>query len=211
MMLFHTASLCLVLCVTATEPAIPKPEETTVRIECRGKLRHGLVAIGGESTGTSITFDGTTWELKLPNEDSRSLADKLNKKTATVVGTLRHVRGVEVASRWIVDVDKLSAGEAEVKGVPKNEWATISVTGPLKRTGDQTDSTTGSSVAAGGIVWRLDFSEHRELDEKSKLFDGQAVTVRGRFVRTVAPQSSAIPTPASLQLKVSLIEVASQR
>ena len=53
---------------SAAEPQATRQSEPSIRVECHGKLRYGVVAIGGETTGTTITFDGMTWELKLPDE-----------------------------------------------------------------------------------------------------------------------------------------------
>ncbi|MBC8113826.1 MAG: hypothetical protein H7062_05575, partial [Candidatus Saccharimonas sp.] len=92
----------------AAEPQVAKQGEPSIRVECHGKLRHPVVAIGGETTGTTITFDGMTWDLKLPDEASRTFAKDHHKQPTTAVGTLRRVVGTEVPVRWIVEVEKLS-------------------------------------------------------------------------------------------------------
>lgn len=181
--------LTLFSIAVAAEQADSKVSESVVRVECVGKLRHGQVAIGGETTGTTITFDGTTWELKLSTAESRDQAEKLHKKPVTVTGTLRHVRGVEVPSRWIVDVEKLAESDLEPKGDVKTESANIALVGVLKRQADQVDSSTGAagaSVTVGGITWRLDFGDNRELESKSKALDGKLVSAQGVFVRAEA-------------------------
>lgn len=76
-----------------------------VKVEVRGKLKTGIFAIGGETTGTIITAGNITWELDLGrNAKLLALAKKYNGKTATVHGTLTFKRGVERKSRWIVKV-----------------------------------------------------------------------------------------------------------
>src|SRR4051812_21351718 len=76
-----------------------------VKVEIKGKLQTGVMAIGGESTGIVITADGARFELDLgKNKEWHELADKLNGKTALVTGNLATRKGVEVKSRTIVTV-----------------------------------------------------------------------------------------------------------
>ncbi|UUO07986.1 hypothetical protein M4951_06630 [Blastopirellula sp. J2-11] len=87
--------------------------EGSIQVTVVGKLQSGLVAIGGGTTGTTITAQGITWELNLSqNEQLRKLADTLNGKQVKVTGSLERKAGVEIAERWIVTVKKLSAAAA---------------------------------------------------------------------------------------------------
>ena len=82
-----------------------------VKVFIRGKLQTGIVAIGGETTGTIITSGNVTWELNLGDDKSlRQQAEELNEKPVIVTGMLTRKEGVEIRERWIVDV-------AELKGV----------------------------------------------------------------------------------------------
>lgn len=86
-----------------------KAPASYVRVEVKGKLRTGIVAIGGETTGTIITAGNITWELDLGrNARLRAAAKKLNGKTVVVKGTLTRKRGVEIRERWIVTVKSLT-------------------------------------------------------------------------------------------------------
>src|SRR5689334_1071591 len=70
-----------------------------------GTLRTGIVAIGGETTGTTISAKGIKWELDFgKNAELRAAAEKLDGKQVTVTGTLERRSGVEVKERWIVTV-----------------------------------------------------------------------------------------------------------
>ena len=80
----------------------------SIRVEVTGKLTHGIVAIGGETTGSTITANGITWELFYgPNLELNQAADRLNGKQVRVTGSLERRQGVEVRVRWIVTVERL--------------------------------------------------------------------------------------------------------
>lgn len=88
-------------------PAEDKSEDS-IEVTVFGTLKSGLVAIGGETTGTTITAKGITWELDLSESAPfAKLAEKLNGKRAMVKGSLERRKGVEVAERWIVHVTAL--------------------------------------------------------------------------------------------------------
>jgi hypothetical protein len=89
-----------------------KGEATYVKVEIKGLLKTGVMAIGGETTGTTITAGTMTFELDFgKNKEFRELAEKLNGKTAIAHGTLNIRKGVEVKLRSIVTVTDLKAGE----------------------------------------------------------------------------------------------------
>ena len=81
-----------------------------LKIEAKGKIATGIVAIGGETTGTTITTPGGTFELDFSkNKDLQAQAEKLNGKIGVVTGTLAIRKGVEVRQRFIVTVATLKA------------------------------------------------------------------------------------------------------
>lgn len=93
--------------VAKEEPA-RQTSEDSIKVTVFGTLKTGLVAIGGETTGTTITAKGITWELDLSESTSFiELAEKLDGKRAVVQGSLERRAGVEVAERWVVKVTAL--------------------------------------------------------------------------------------------------------
>jgi hypothetical protein len=79
-----------------------------VRVEIRGTLRTGVMAIGAETTGTTIHANNVVWELDFG--DNRELKDRaatLNRKSVLVTGTYEKRKGVEVKERHIVKVTTL--------------------------------------------------------------------------------------------------------
>ena len=85
------------------------PVEESISVTVVGKLRTGIVAIGGETTGTTITAKGIKWELDFgKNAELRAAAEKLNGKQVTVNGTLERRSGIEVKERWIVAVSSVN-------------------------------------------------------------------------------------------------------
>jgi hypothetical protein len=98
------AVLAAILCTGTLAPAADH-----IKVDVQGKLKTGLVAIGGETTGTVITANGVTWELDFAqNADLRKLADSLNGKEVRVTGTLYVKEGVTIKrQRTIVKVESL--------------------------------------------------------------------------------------------------------
>ncbi len=89
-------------------PGLAKGKIIEVRV--RGTLKHGIFAIGGETTGTTIRFGKTTWELDLRNEKTvGSAVESLNGKPVVVTGSLRTQKGVEIAKRTILNVKSISS------------------------------------------------------------------------------------------------------
>ena len=81
----------------------------SIKVTVIGTLSSGIVAIGGETTGTAIASKGITWELKM-RPDQQKVADRLNGKRAIVEGELERRAGVELKERWIVTVASLKSG-----------------------------------------------------------------------------------------------------
>jgi hypothetical protein len=104
---FVTAALVLAASSFPVASAEDK-DDGQIKVEIKGKLATGIVAIGGETTGTTITARGATWDLDLgKNEALHRLAEQLNGKMVQVTGTARVVQGVERGPRTIVTVATL--------------------------------------------------------------------------------------------------------
>jgi len=83
-----------------------------IKVEIKGTLSTGVMAIGGETTGTIIQSGDVRWELDFgDNKELRQTAAKLNRKTVIVTGTYERRRGVEIRERHIVKVATLKAAE----------------------------------------------------------------------------------------------------
>ena len=107
--------MLLALCIAGlVVSADPKPDvDDSITVTVVGTLRTGIVAIGGETTGTTITAKGVTWELELgENADFRKAVDRLDGKKVRIEGALERRQGVEIPERWIVTVTKLKEAEA---------------------------------------------------------------------------------------------------
>lgn len=81
-----------------------------IQVQITGRLTAGIMAIGGETTGTTVSANGITWELDFV-EDAQlvELAEKLDGQQAYVTGSLTRRAGVEIGERWIVRVTSLTA------------------------------------------------------------------------------------------------------
>jgi hypothetical protein len=80
-----------------------------IKVEVRGTITAGVVAIGGETTGITITAGKTTLELEIKDPKLNALAEKLDGKKAVATGTLEIRPGVEIPQRRIVVVTALQA------------------------------------------------------------------------------------------------------
>jgi F5/8 type C domain len=80
-----------------------------IKVEIKGTLETGLMAIGGETTGTVIRVNDVTWELDFGgNKELKESATKLNKKTVLLTGTYQKIKGVEIRERHIIKVATLN-------------------------------------------------------------------------------------------------------
>ena len=87
--------------------------EESIQVDVVGTLKTGILAIGAETTGSTITAKGVTWELDFGKNDKlRAEAEKLNGKLARVKGSLERRPGVEIKERWIVTVSELANAAA---------------------------------------------------------------------------------------------------
>lgn len=82
-----------------------------IRVEARGTINAQVMAIGGETTGVTITAGQVTWELDIHDPEMRAAAEKLHGRSAVIRGTLQRLQGVEIRERWIVKVESLSAAK----------------------------------------------------------------------------------------------------
>src|SRR5262245_3766508 len=96
----------ILMCAAMTAEAQSTSESIAVVVV--GTIRTGVVAIGGETTGVTITAKGITWELDLgKNPEFVETAKKLNGKQASVTGSLERKTGIEVPFRLIVNVKSI--------------------------------------------------------------------------------------------------------
>src|SRR5262249_1965587 len=104
--LFAVAAL---LCLLAL-PALAADKDAPKEVQVQGTLKTGIVAIGGETTGTIIKTKTGTFELDLgKNKELRALVKKLDGKEVVVSGPLQVRKGVEVKERRIITVKTLKA------------------------------------------------------------------------------------------------------
>jgi hypothetical protein len=80
-----------------------------IKVVFQGKLRTGVVAIGGETTGAEISNGEVTWDLDLSGDESLAKrADSSHKKVVVVRGELKKPKGeLERANRMVILVKSL--------------------------------------------------------------------------------------------------------
>lgn len=151
------------------------PREPSVSITCTGRLRDGVVAIGGETTGTTLSSKHVTWELRLIRESDRAFARQNNKETVTVVGIVQRVAGVERPARWIVDVHELQAAERDVA----HPHTRIKVVGRVQSTGDRCGDGFEIAIRVGEQRWPLAFEDESGLKAVAETSIGLTVELTG--------------------------------
>src|SRR5215207_5969576 len=83
-------------------------EDGYIDVEIKGTLETGIIAVGGETTGTIIKAGKVTWELDLGGKkELTEVAEKLNKQPVIVTGRYQQKAGVEIPVRHIVTVKTL--------------------------------------------------------------------------------------------------------
>lgn len=101
----------LMMVALGASPAAPAGDY--IRVEIRGTLRTGMMAIGGETTGTVVSARGATWELDLTQlPEGRQRAESLAGRRVLVKGSLEIRPGVERRERAIVAVSSLEPAPA---------------------------------------------------------------------------------------------------
>jgi hypothetical protein len=100
------AVLLVGLAVNAADKDDKKEEN---KIEVKGKLRTGIVAVGGQTTGIIVETRNGSYELELgKDKELRARAEKLDKKEVEVHGTLIIKKALEgQKDRMIIIVKKL--------------------------------------------------------------------------------------------------------
>lgn len=94
----------------ATLPIKALDDGKTLEVMARGVLADGIVAIGGETTGTVVKVGKITWELDLSGDPKfKASAKEQNGKSVIVVGKVKKKDGVEVKTRTILKVEGLTA------------------------------------------------------------------------------------------------------
>ena len=177
------SGISLTFCMFAA--ADDTPPEPSVSVQCCGRVRDGIVAIGCETTGTTITFNRMVWELQLPDAAARGFATAHNKEFVNVTGTLRRIAGTEVEERWIVDVKTFSERDA----TKDKEGTRLTIQGMLRATDPRTDDSPEFTIDADGQVWPVDLTSDATRLVKAESLVGKPVLVTGSLERVTEEDS----------------------
>jgi hypothetical protein len=177
--------------------------EPAVTVEFCGRLRHGLMAIGGETTGTTIAAGPVIWELELSDDAERAFAEDHHKKQVVVTGKLRTVAGQEMGIRRIIEVLKI----AKADPAKNREGVQVSVEGILLASDAGDTDTKEMTIEAGGQIWVCDFSGRSQpkLKVTAQSLVGQPVRITGS-PETPPKQSGEVPVQIKVQALRSLTE-----
>lgn len=168
--------ISLTLCAFAM--ADESPPKSSVSVDCCGRVRHGVVAVGCETTGTTITFNRIVWELQLNDEAARNFAKKHHKETVVVTGKLRKVAATETKVRWIVDVESMS----ERDPAKDEEGTRLTISGTLRAT-DHRGAASGMIIDADDEIWPISASADAKEEVNPQSLVGQTVLAKGSVER----------------------------
>jgi hypothetical protein len=108
-------ALAATLLFAGVAAAAAKDDESYIKVEIKGKVKTGIIAIGGETTGVTIATKDGGLELEATGDQLKAL-EKLDGKDAVVTGTLTMKKGVEIPGmRLIVKVATVKAADAKEK------------------------------------------------------------------------------------------------
>ena len=169
--------------VVADEP----PAKPSVSAECCGRLRHGIVTIGGETTGTTITFNRIVWELQLNDDAARNFAKKHHSQQIVVTGQLRKVVGTETMPRWIIDVNSMT----KVDPTKVNEGSKLTILGTLRTTDPSKNDGTEMMVDVEDKTWPIDISSDAKLRANAKSLVGESIVAKCHVERTDEEDSTS--------------------
>ncbi|VAX40407.1 hypothetical protein MNBD_PLANCTO02-365 [hydrothermal vent metagenome] len=159
-----------------------KENKDYVKVEVHGKLQTGIMAIGGETTGTRISANGITWEVDLgKNPKLRKKGEGLGGKKVVLTGLLTRRKGVEIRERWIVVIESIKAAGNQKE---KKDYVKVEVHGKLQ-TGIMAigGETTGTRISANGITWEVDLGKNPKLRKKGEGLGGKKVVLTGLLTR----------------------------
>ena len=180
-----TLTVCT-FAVTVEPP--PKPSvKPSVLAECCGRMRHGIVAIGGETTGTTITFNHIVWELQLNDDAARNFAKKHHSEPVVVTGMLRNVAGTEAKPRWIIDVNSMS----KVDPKKHDEGGKLTMRGTLRATDRARNDGNEMSVDVDDKTWPIDISSDAVLHANAMALVGESIVAKCHVERTDKEDSAS--------------------
>ena len=161
---------------TSSAESPPKPVEFII-VELSGKIEVGLVAIGGETTGSESSALGWKFELDFPNRQFATTAGELaqSEKPAYVKGRFRLVKGVERPDRWVIDVTTIKQAE------PSSEFVRVECQGKFKAN-DRIGTVMGNTVKTSGVSWFADLSAAKNPEAQQRILEERGIVrLAGEF------------------------------
>jgi hypothetical protein len=103
-----TAGVRRVIVAETLEADAGKGRGERIDVTVQGTLKTGVMAIGAETTGVTLTANGVVWELELQGKQLET-AGHLNGSKVRVAGRLTRPHGVEIRNRIVVKVRSIKA------------------------------------------------------------------------------------------------------
>ena len=112
--LFLMASMSMLNLLSAAEQApLDKPSQgNAITIQVNGRLQTGVMAIGAETTGTTIVADDIRFDVDWGRRTSLARrAQGLDGKSVRITGSLRQRTGPERGQRLIIEVSSMETND----------------------------------------------------------------------------------------------------
>jgi hypothetical protein len=173
--------------------------DSAVSVEFCGRLRHGVMAVGGETTGTTIAAGPVICELELSEDAEKSFAENHNKQQVVVIGKLRTTAATEVRVRRIIDVRKI----AKADPAKNKDGVRVSVEGMLQAADESRSDSKEMTIEAGGQIWTCNFAESPQLEGMAQSLVGNPVQITGT-PEMLPKQSSETPVQIKVHSVINL-------
>lgn len=165
----------LAFAMLATVSADDSAETPDVTVEFCGRLRHGVMVIGGECTGTTIAVERVTWEIQLTNDAQRQFAQQNHKKTVVVIGSLKKVAGIETKDRWIIDAKKLELQDP----IKNKQGVRMMIVGKLQPANPKQTTPSLITIHSNGQVWPIELPTDSKMKTTATSLIGETVWLMG--------------------------------
>ena len=130
-----------------------RPNSGSAEVAIRGRLSTGVMAIGGETTGTTVEANGITFELDLNRRPwLRRATQRFDGRRVLVEGELHARRSIERGQRLVVRVERLEGLRSA------RRW----------RGDERRDSAPPRDGPREGASWRGDDRNERDRDGRDR-------------------------------------------
>lgn len=193
--------------------SIIEPVVDSIEVSVVGTLRTGLVAVGGETIGTTITAKGITWELDFAKQPKlRQGLEAVQGKKVHVRGSLDRRRGVETGDRWIVTVSSMISPDANVSAPKSPDPDSPDPASTDPASGVDSGTTSNEQLATGKVTSELISARSNRDDTRFRIGTEKQIPVIeiespvGIATATIQRRTATWPAKMTVRLRLQGLE-----